>query len=612
VNANGCVQTGGSGLTWKRYVNPGGDNSDWLYHGLIRVPTGTPGNALVRIQSVVSNPFVVTGIGVPEPQLFLHLGYEDDGYSDNGYNAHDNGTDNQCLTDPTKSFDGTPAHITITISRGVAAPPPTSTFPFDALWTQLDPNGLPYNPQWSWQLNPQNGGVNTPHVPDTGICHNFSERPTIVGIPDYLLQPAFADCTDQADETTVDLPEGTNSTLCGGGGFFSSDSFAGHVNWFPVTMEGTAGAVSHSGAPYPFGDDDYTFEFIVDAAAAPLSVNGKDGLHVEFDSDETIDNFTSIEWQALHEAVDNVPERAAQLFQGHTIVTGMFGLDGEHDLKSELHPLYAMATRRSNFENDPSDDVWLMFVRNQGDEGYCSSGVWYSGFQDYTFRLPWLAGMTSVEVNWAKTNSAFQLTSGATGPTVSALLPAAATPAHPAGVYVTFHLGPRVPRTTNIVGDPDATLPFVDGALHLIWGGPPVVTHAPMSADSLSRSGTGVSDHASTAAVTGQISTKGDADEIENRIGAAVSKLTPQQQLQLRAARAMPVTKPVITHQGQGAGPVKQLAQPPAAPTAVPMHAMKGEPALRKGQRDAASLKALCAASKNAPDGLPVSVCTSK
>jgi len=38
VEAGGCVQTGGSGSTWKRYVNPSGPNSDRLYYGLIRIP----------------------------------------------------------------------------------------------------------------------------------------------------------------------------------------------------------------------------------------------------------------------------------------------------------------------------------------------------------------------------------------------------------------------------------------------------------------------------------------------------------------------------------------------------------------------------------------------
>ena len=79
-------------------------------------------------------------------------------------------------------------------------------------------------------------------------------------------------------------------------------------------------------------------------------------------------------------------------FLGHTILTGMFGLDGEHGLKSELHPLYAMATLRDDFENSPSDEAWLIFVRNQGDEGYCSSNLWDSGFSDYRFDFPGARG----------------------------------------------------------------------------------------------------------------------------------------------------------------------------------------------------------------------------
>ena len=35
ISASGCVQTGGTGKTWKRYVDPSGPNSDRLYHGLI-------------------------------------------------------------------------------------------------------------------------------------------------------------------------------------------------------------------------------------------------------------------------------------------------------------------------------------------------------------------------------------------------------------------------------------------------------------------------------------------------------------------------------------------------------------------------------------------------
>ncbi len=617
INADGCVQTGGSGQTWKRYVNPSGPNSDRLYHGLVRIPTGTKNSALVRIKDVISNPITVTGAGVPESQLTLSLGYEDDKYSDNGYDKHDNGTDNQCQTDPTRNVDGGPAHVTITISRSAPPPVPSSRFDFDVLWTQVDPNGLPYQPQWSWQLNPQNGGK-TPHVPDTSICHNFSSRPTILGIPDGVLQPDFADCTDQADQTTVDLPSSFagapsfNKLICAGWGLISDkSSFSGHVNWFPVTLEGTALPVLHG-----WQDDDYTFEFINALPGAPLSINGADGLHVEFDSDETIDNFSSPEWKALHTAVDNGGD-VAKLFRGHAILTGMFGLDGEHDLKSELHPLYALAILRDNFENTPSDQAWLMFVRNQGDEGFCSSHIWNAGFQDYTFRLPWLAGMTSVDVNWDATN--FELTEGASGPVVSSLAPADATPANPAGVYVTFHLGPPVPRTSNIVGDPGATTPFIDGALHLIWkgpvvspprpvGGPVTVLRPPVA----TKGGVAAGNRLALQAVAAPAAPPDDDDEVEGAIATAVGKLTPAQQLQVKNARVMPITKPLATHQMQPVRSVKKLAQPPAVPQLGKPHAIDAGPATRKFQRDAAELNALCAASNNAPAGLPATVCTSK
>jgi hypothetical protein len=595
VNADGCVQTGGFGATWKRYVNPSGDNSNRLYHGLIRIPTGTKNSSIVRIQSLISNPFKVTGAGVPASQLVLSLGYEDDSYSDNGYNNHDDGTDNQCRSDPTKGIDGGPAHVTITITRGATVPTPTSQFDFDVLYTQFDPNGLPYQPHWSWQLNPQHGSLKTPHVPDTSSCHNFSTRPSFAGIPAEFMVPSFSDCTDQADSTTVDEPTAViNKTICQYGTIpYFGSTFAGHVNWFPITMEGDAKAVSHG------LDDDYTFEFIVDSSDAPLSVNGADGLHVEFDSDETIDNFNSPEWKAIHSAVDNGGD-VAKLFQGHAILTGMFGLDAEHDMKSELHPLYALATRRDNYENAPSDQVWLMFVRNQGDEGFCSSNIWNAGFEDYTFRLPWLAGMTSVDVNWNATN--FELAGTASGPVVSSLAPAAATATSPAGVYVTFHLGPPVPRTSNIVGDPGATVPFVDGALHLTWTGPVTsITHPPTTVGGV------VKRDQTVAGAPAE-----DDDEVENLISEAIGKLPPAQQPQVRKARVMPVTRPLATHQMQPIRSVKKLALPPAVPKLGKPHAIKAASATRKLQKDQAQIRALCAASNNAPAGLPAAACVSK
>ena len=617
VNANGCVQTGGHGQTWKRYVNPAGDHSDHLYHGLIRIPTGTKNGQLVRIQSVISNAFTVTGVGVPVSELVLYLGYEDDAYQDNGYDHHDNGAGDQCKTDPLKSFDGGPAHVTITITRGkdsqgnnLQAPTPSSTFDFDVLWTQTDPNGLPYNPQWSWQLNPRNVGI-TPHWPQTSTCHNFSYQPNFWGIPLGPKVPDLADCTDQADQSTVDLPQGTNKGLCNVGGILTgSDSFAGHVNWFPVTIEGTAESIALTALlPYPFGDDDYTFPFLSDDQTDGLDANSVDYVHVEFDSDETVDNFKSKDWTRLRNAVEEVDtDTTRQIFKGHTILTGMFGLDGEHDLKSELHPLFAIATKPDWESGDPSDERWLIFVRNQGDEGYCSNQVWNAGFEDYTFRLPWLPGMTSVDVDRTKTQ--FKFGGTASGPVVSQLPPPVAPPGVP-GVFVTFHLGPAVPRKTGFGGSPDATFPFVDGTLYLIWSNASQPPYGqPVGAEGANQR-IGASDHPAQKTVI-EGGPTGKVNEAEDRIAAAVSKLTPAQQLQVKNARAQATGPPAESHDGGPIGPVITLKQAPPIPQLGEFRAIPGGPASRKLERDAAQMRALCAASNNKPAGLPRSVCKTK
>jgi hypothetical protein len=90
ITAGGCVQVGGHGLSWKRYVDPAADND--LYHGLITIPGGT--GPLERLVNVVRRSITVGGRGGS-----LVLGYEDEAgaYGDNGYYAHDNGTANQCL-----------------------------------------------------------------------------------------------------------------------------------------------------------------------------------------------------------------------------------------------------------------------------------------------------------------------------------------------------------------------------------------------------------------------------------------------------------------------------------------------------------------------------------
>lgn len=571
IVADGCVQTGGLGATWKRYVNPTGDGVANLYHGLIRIPSAEPaGSGLVRVEDVIGHPQTVTGAGFALSQLVLSLGYEDDNYSDNGYYSHDDGNEDQCKND---LGHGGPARISIDIYRSVTPPPFVSRFDFDVLSTAVDSNLIPLNPHWSWQERSANLGK----VPDTSICHNFSAPDTYLGVIPTL-KPNFPDCTDQTDPSKVDTPIEVNRDICGVGSFLESNGFAGHVNWFPVTLEG------HAAWGGEETDDDNSFTFTSDEPGHPLGVVGHPTLHVEFDSDETTKRFTSDEWKTFHGWVNtNNDDLARQYFDGHTIVTGMFGLDSEHDLKSELHPLYAMATKRDNFGNDSTHEDWLIFARNLGDEGFCSSSLWNAEFEDYTFKLPWLADMKWVDVDWNDTQ--FEGTDGTSGPTIAAI-PA---PLANAGVYVTFHLGPA------------SNAPFIDGSLKLVWTPGISMPGLGIVPGPIARVGT------TRLAVPLENET---SDETEQRIGAAEASLTAIQRGSVQSAQLFTVVTPGVHPLPKG-GAVQKIAVWTTPAGIARPGALNAGPATVKLQRDRAQIQAMCAASHNAPPGLSTSVCAS-
>jgi hypothetical protein len=401
------------------------------------------------------------------------------------------------------------------------------------------------------------------------------------------------------------------------------------VNWFPITLEGDAGSVKHE----KYKDDDYDFSLVSDGDSdGSLYTNDfpdahRRFIHVEFDSDETIDHFKNDEWVSLKARVDaDDVDGAARLFAGHTIMTGMFGLDGEHDLKSELHPLYAMATRR-DIESDPRDEAWLIFVRNRGDEGYCSSQIWSGGFEDYTFRLPWREGMTSVEPNWDKTK--FEGTDGTSGPVVRAVPPYRVMPPTPlsaadvtrrntttprstartsdltsspqfpgyAGVYVTFHLGHATTLPPDgITWGPPASIPFLDGVLHLKWTGP------------------ALDSGPTTARATGRaVPSAAEDNEAEHKLDAAVARLPQQQRTRIQKARGISNT-PVAVHP-LARGSFEIVTAPPVTGVgaiSAGQHASiagSAGSATRKLARDAAQMRALCEATNNAPAGLPADAC---
>jgi hypothetical protein len=210
VGGGGCVQTGGHGITWKRYVDPLGDNSDRLYHGLVLIP-GAIGNlpasvgSAARILIVRGTTHTVQAITEPR-KAHLWLGYEDDNYDDNGYWGQDEGTQDQC-----KIGNAFLEHAFVVVT--IVHAPPTddrAALPFDLVLDKVDDNRILFNPKWAWQLPPR------PPFPAAG---NF---------PDPIQQcnkmPYSSACTSQPTKED-------NGTLC------TLHGNDGHHNWAAGPMK---------------------------------------------------------------------------------------------------------------------------------------------------------------------------------------------------------------------------------------------------------------------------------------------------------------------------------------------------------------------------------------
>jgi hypothetical protein len=374
IQAGGCVQTGGSGRTWKRYVDPTGDNSTRLYHGTVLVPGATGG--AVRISTVINRPLTIPGQTPGE--LFLRLGYEDDNYGDNGYWGHDDGTENQC-----RGVGN--AWATITVVRGATPPPPPpqATAPMDLVWTAIDGNWLPLNPTWAW--NAQHG--NQPI--DAGkVCGWRFGKP----------------CTTQDPWTNTYSPP--IPYLCDADNPSGVD---GHLNWMHATFTGQIFFQEHSGS-----DDDYNLLLAVPNNAGLTTTNEGGALLLEFDSDETIDHFSTPWWDRFHQTVDNSTGDAKRIIDArYAVATGVIGLDLVHGAGVELHPVHLLAIR---VNEDPNDETWAIFVRNWGNEGMCGKDntilpatvlaidlPWMPGAQGYTFTQNFRTNSPQVAGPWLTT-----------------------------------------------------------------------------------------------------------------------------------------------------------------------------------------------------------------
>jgi len=561
VQAAGCVQTGGHGKTWKRYVNPSGANSDRFYHGLIFIPGITLGEKLDRISTRINQTLVIPA-GVAPPGNVLKLGYEDDGFGDNGYYAHDDGTENQCR-------NVGPAWVQLTITPS-PVPPPQPSAPMDLVAdnNQQDLNGLLFNPRWKFETTSPAGAHPDPNV----LCDGFP-YPAPGNPPVGMGHPP---CISPNQGVNIDVGEGSNGTLCEN--FHTvAGKLHGHLNYRPVTYSGHVYFVKHdnpvqfNGLSVPsFGDDDYNM-YLDTANHSGISAVNDDLLgvgkviEIEYDSDETIDHFQSYWWNQWHSAVDandgNSGGAASHMVDGgEAIVIGLMNIDAEHGPKSEIHPVYALAMHVENLPGDiAQDERWAIFVRNTGDEGFCSHLEHQLPLADISILIPHpgATGAQLIQPDFRANNGNVTMD----------------TPHYEnGGLLLTFHLGP--PENGSMV----------DGSFTVRW----------------TMSTARIAQAVAQPFGIKRVLAPNVKPETESHLPAtALAPMNPQQQalLKQKLAKPAPVKNQFV---------VKQVTQ-----TAVARSARSGpvtdvtKPNPRKADRDRKAIQALCEAyASNVPKAL--------
>ena len=430
VEAGGSVQTGGSGSTCKSYVAPQGTDSDRFYSGLIWLPgadPSTPAGSEGRIGAVINKDIVIS-VKPPradDPSYCLHLGYQDDNYTDNGYYEMDKGNNDQS--------NGTGwawVRVTVTYNHGaVLASRPKA--PMDPWWDAIDDNLLPLNPKWGFQ-------VTHGQIPDaSALCGNFANSMT-------------HGCTTWSP--TIDVAGTINICQLSSP---LSDTPHGHVNWTYATYEGSLFFSDFNPSP---GDGDYSMELVRSDQAGITTGNGfrfeggPVAMDIEFDAAETIDYFDLPWWVGFHRAVDsgvgplgffNNWDAPRKLINGQdAIVIGLLGLDVQHSAKAELHPVYGLAIHT---QSTPAEDVWQVFARNSGDEGECSQDQHFLPFNSLSFFFNGATGVvdatTVVHAN-VQTGTSWSANVAANGVVVTFNLP---DPTLKAVMHAEIHLS----RTPN-------------------------------------------------------------------------------------------------------------------------------------------------------------------
>lgn len=249
--------------------------------------------------------------------------------------------------------------------NGTVAQTANDDHPMNVEYSSLDENGFAKNPIWSFQVTHANDDPPFPAPLD--LCDHFAVANT-----DDPSHPSLGNppCTNQP--YTVDYPYGLHDFACVNFGG-NAGSLHGHVDWLPAQYSGTLywGSLKHW---YQLGDGDFNFALVPEHGAGLTKDNfravagGRAALGVEFDSAEVGSHWGTAWWKQLRKGPDQ--QRRNMVDGSHTLVWGLLGVDTEHYAHSETHPVYAIAIEDPHSTSE--DDVWHFFVRNWGNQGFCS------------------------------------------------------------------------------------------------------------------------------------------------------------------------------------------------------------------------------------------------
>jgi len=442
----------------------------------------------------------------PDPVATLHLGYEvgadrpdlkHPSYPTDPYGGKPPQM-GQCSVQNTKGSSKKSlgdAVVEVTImpkDLGAGARPTRSLLAFDPVATELDPNGFMLAPRWF--RNYQQGSDLT-DLEAGKECDNFPYKKWML-----VNRGIKSSCTQQAS-----FDEPTRFGECAFGPAFGQ--FHGHVNWVPSTFIGKLTLHDHA----PDDDLDLQLRTLTDLDRAQRFLPGnktgtvktstvssiltndsqghseyKDALWLEFAAYETINYFPHDDpcpkdkdndkdnvcgW---HSFLTCKRPKCQPITDRTAVVTGLLNLDCVHECHTELHPVLAMAVRLNSEDKikrvtsvddiqKDNDDPWMIFVRNQGNEGDCSLDQHYLDRNVYTMLLPAPAGAMGGIPALATDGTPF--TSNIPGLTWS-MKPST----DPPGALVTFSLVPLVESRCKHVRSGEMVR--ISGVLRLNWLSP--------------------------------------------------------------------------------------------------------------------------------------------